>query len=239
MRTAGTLAQAGNMKTLECRIASINLASPPQHGRTAASSLPALAPRQRLPLRSHSLTRPLSLSPVRVAASAVAGAARSDAPSRRPLPFYRRRFPLLSREWQPYHSVGLAHRFRLLTGPKPELLKERKAKKKNCYSISIFFFGSTDSSSKSAPVQRFLDLVEQSGREWRSYGVAPGSRSAMASRSKALASSASAVATAVVGVGGGRRLMASTSPQSLRHDKPTPPSPEVSPVPSQTSNLKS
>jgi hypothetical protein len=107
MRTAGTLAQAGNMKTLECRIASINLASPPQHGRTAASSLPALAPRQRLPLRSHSLTRPLSLSPVRVAASAVAGAARSDAPSRRPLPFYRRRFPLLSIEWQPYHSLGL------------------------------------------------------------------------------------------------------------------------------------
>jgi hypothetical protein len=72
MRIAGTLDQAGTMKTLECRIASINLASPPQHGRTAASSLPEQDPRQRLPVRRHSLTRPLSPRPVCSATSAVA-----------------------------------------------------------------------------------------------------------------------------------------------------------------------
>jgi hypothetical protein len=51
--------------------------SMPQHCRTGALSLPALAPRQRLPLRRHSLTRPLPPRTV------------CNAPSRRSLQFAR------------------------------------------------------------------------------------------------------------------------------------------------------
>jgi hypothetical protein len=67
-------------------------------------------------------------------------------------------------------------------------------------------------------VQRFLDLVEQSGREWSSYGVAPGSNrpwrpgSAPGGRRRRRPLLALlAVATAVAGVAGGRRLRASAT----------------------------
>jgi hypothetical protein len=110
MRISGTLAPAGTTKTLECQSASINLASTPQRiglrqdRRLVLARTGSAAER---PVRRHSLTQTLPLRPLFGAASAVADAARSDAPSRRSLLISRRRFPLLSKEWQLLAPVPL------------------------------------------------------------------------------------------------------------------------------------
>jgi hypothetical protein len=151
MRISGTLAPAGTTKTLECHSASINLASTPQRiglrqdRRLVLARTRSAAER---PVRRHSLTRPVPLRPVCGAASAVANAARSDAPSRRSLLISRRRFPLLSKEWRLYYSVGLGPSYQRKGRPmsfsdysfgSPMLKKKLLAR------------GSTESSSKSAP----------------------------------------------------------------------------------------